>query len=213
MFEQEYLERIYQMLKNLVDAIKRLSGNPDEDDESNDKYQTVPMTDEDWELVAFHEIGHAIVGRVVYKNAIIEEIDLGEIKGGYKGCNIITSKNNMLKKSDFLDEIAFLLGGMCAEDLVYGEHSAGCYGDLQEAKKTIKYMLNDCGMGKRLTYSEDYTEVIDEEMEEIFQKQRAIAEKVLKENVYMLYEMQKELVAARKFNKEKINQLFDKFGI
>ena len=119
----------------------------------------------------------------------------------------------MLKKSDFLDEIAFLLGGMSAEDLVYGEHSAGCYGDLVEAKKTIKYMLNDCGMGKRLSYSEDYTELIDEEMELILQQQLTRAKKVIKDNSDVLVCMQKELVAKRKLSQEQINQLFEGFGI
>jgi len=207
-------KKLWKQFERLVNAIEQLKNVPEITVKvKKDSVAEIEMTKADWATIAYHEIGHAIVTQVLAKNVVIQYIQLGETDTGEKGYNCINQKNHIRKKSDFLDEIAIMLGGLVAEEIMYGQHSDGCYEDLADAKDHISYMLKDCAMGKKLSYTEDYLEDFYVEMEEILQQQKARAEKAINANLKALKGMQKALLKYRKLEQKEVYKLFEKYGV
>ena len=207
-------KKLWKQFERLVSAIEQLKNETDINVKiKKDSVAEIEMTKSDLELVAYHEIGHAIVTQVLAKNVVIQYIQLGETDTGEKGYNSINEKNQIRKKSDFLDEIATMLGGMVAEDIIYGQHSNGCCEDLADAKNQISYMLGECAMGKKLSYNEDYLDDFYVEMEEILQEQKARAEKAIKDNLKALKGMQKALIKNKTLEQKQVYKLFEKYGV
>ncbi|MFV0255354.1 MAG: ATP-dependent zinc metalloprotease FtsH [Erysipelotrichaceae bacterium] len=98
-------------------------------------------------LVAYHEVGHAVVGLLNENAKDIEKITIipRGVAGGY---TLFTPKTerNILTKTDLTAQIASYLGGRVAEEVVFNEISTGAYSDLQEATKIAREMVMTYGM-------------------------------------------------------------------
>ncbi|MEM7113253.1 MAG: ATP-dependent zinc metalloprotease FtsH [Chloroflexota bacterium] len=158
------------------------------------------MSEEDKELVAYHEAGHAVVSFFLPNTDPIQKITIVP-RGRAGGYVMPLPADRFVHTEDFiLDRIAMGLGGRAAEEVFFGRVTTGASSDLQQATRSAKAMVTQYGMSDKLglpiygegsadpflgryygggasrDYSEDAAKVIDEEVKRILgdQYRRAI---------------------------------------
>ncbi len=157
------------------------------------------------EIIAYHEAGHALVGHVLpkadppYKISIVSR----GMAGGFTRF-LPEEDRHLYSKSQFEEMLAATLGGMVAEELVFGEGTTGPQDDLERATRLARQMVTQWGMSERLgprtfgrkeemvflgreiseqrNYSEKVAEEIDDEVREIVDRAYDTSRKVLTEN-------------------------------
>ena len=103
------------------------------------------------ERVAYHEVGHAIVGALltdepVHKISIIPR-GIGAL--GYT-LQLPTEDRYLMTKTELLNKIAVLLGGRAAEEVFFGDISTGAQNDLEKATDTARKMVTMYGMSEKI---------------------------------------------------------------
>ena len=126
-------------MEDLDEAIDRVMMGPAK---KSKKYNEM-----DKRLVSYHEAGHAVIGLKLEDAEKVQKVTIiprGEA-GGY---NLMTPKEEKYfhRKSELLAQITGLLGGRTAEDLVFGEVSAGAINDIEQLTKLAKNMVRVYGM-------------------------------------------------------------------
>jgi cell division protease FtsH len=101
-------------------------------------------------LIAYHEVGHAIVGSVLENHDEVEKITLIP-RGGSKRFNMVYSRrrsNCLVSRSQLLARIITTLGGRVAEQVVFGdpEVTTGASNDLQQVTNIARQMVTRYGM-------------------------------------------------------------------
>ena len=100
-------------------------------------------------LIAYHEVGHAIVGSLLENHDDVDKITIVP-RGGAKGLTWFTPKEEqtLLSRSYLLSKIASLLGGRIIEKVVFGEPeiTTGASNDLQQATTMARQMVTRYGM-------------------------------------------------------------------
>lgn len=104
-------------------------------------------TEKDKMLVSYHEAGHAVIGLKLEDADMVQKVTIiprGEA-GGY---NLMTPREEKYfhRKSEFIARITGLLGGRTAEEIVFGEVSAGAVNDIEQLTKIAKNMVRVYGM-------------------------------------------------------------------
>ena len=137
----------------------------------------------------------------------------------------------MRTKSEFMNDLAVLLAGYCAEQLKFGEISTGAANDLEKASQLARKMVTKFGMsklgpisfGKRETlefigyeqeternYSDKVATLIDQETENFIKNAQNTALHLLKKNRHLLEKIAKVLIAKETIEKEEFEQLIAK---
>jgi cell division protease FtsH len=109
------------------------------------------ITDEEKEIIAHHEIGHALVAEFSNGADKVEKISIvprGMAALGYT-MQMPTEDRYLMRKSELMAKIASLLGGRAAEQIVFGEVSTGAQNDLQRASEIARAMVTDFGMSEK----------------------------------------------------------------
>jgi cell division protease FtsH len=157
------------------------------------------------EIIAYHEGGHALVGYLLpnadppYKISIVAR----GMAGGFTRF-LPEEDRHLYSRSQFQDMLAAMLGGLVAEEMVFGESTTGPQDDLDRATRLARQMVTQWGMSERLgprtfgrkeemiflgreiseqrNYSEKVAEEIDEEVRQIMDRAYHTAKKVLTDN-------------------------------
>ncbi|MFY9940587.1 MAG: AAA family ATPase, partial [Desulfobacterales bacterium] len=156
------------------------------------------------EIVAYHEMGHAIVAQKLPGTDPVRKITIiprGIAALGYT-MQVPTEDRFLMKKTELLNRIATLLGGRAAEAIIFEDISTGAHNDLSRATDIARSMVKEYGMSERAgqvyfarekrnqflnvpgfsgseEYSETTAEMIDEEVRDIIQQQYAVALEIL----------------------------------
>jgi cell division protease FtsH len=156
------------------------------------------------EIVAYHEIGHALVALSLPGSDPVHKITIiprGIAALGYT-LQVPTEDRFLMKKTELMNRIAALLGGRAAESIVFGDVSTGAHNDLSKATDIARSMVKEYGMSEKvgqvyfarekqsrylnvpdmqgaMDYSQKTAEVIDEEVREIISRQYAVAVRIL----------------------------------
>ncbi len=194
--------------------------------------RSMVMSEEEKKLTAYHEAGHAIVGRLmpshdpVYKVTIIP-------RGKALGVTMFLPEADRLSYSKELleSQICSLFGGRIAEELIFGKDhvTTGASNDIERATELSRNMVTKWGLSERLgplTYSEEDGEVflghsiaqhkaisdetahvIDEEIRSIIDRNYDRAEKMLKKNVKKLHAMADALIKYETIDSDQINDI------
>jgi cell division protease FtsH len=192
------------------------------------------MSEEEKRLTAYHESGHAIVGRKmpghdpVYKVTIIP-------RGRALGLTMFLPEEDRLSYSRrYLEsQLCSLFGGRIAEQLVFGEEAVttGASNDIQRATEIARNMVTKWGLSEKLgplSYGEDEGEVflghsvtkhkgisdetahvIDEEVRHIVDRNYSKAEKILKDNLDKLHIMAEALIKYETLESSQIDDIMD----
>ncbi|MGQ9699226.1 MAG: ATP-dependent zinc metalloprotease FtsH, partial [Armatimonadota bacterium] len=163
------------------------------------------ISDHEREVVAYHEVGHAIVGELLPNGDPVHKISILPTKMAL-GYTMRLPKDDkyLVSRSKLLDDIAARLAGRVAEEMVFQEVWTGAHEDLEEATELARRMVCEFGMSDRLgplalgrrhsnpflgrdimedrNYSEEVAKAIDEEVKAIVNKAYSRAKEILTEN-------------------------------
>jgi cell division protease FtsH len=117
------------------------------------------LSEKERDIVAHHEMGHALVATSVTHADPVHKITIIPRGVGALGMTyqLPTEERFLMTRSELEDRIAVLLGGRVAEELVYGEISTGAHNDLERATEMARLMVTKYGMSERMglaTYGE-----------------------------------------------------------
>jgi cell division protease FtsH len=110
------------------------------------------LNDKEKKIVAYHEVGHALVGTVMPGGGKVAKISIvprGMAALGYT-LQMPTEDRFLMDESELRDQIATLLGGRAAEEIVFGSITTGAANDLQRATDLAERMVTTYGMSKVL---------------------------------------------------------------
>jgi cell division protease FtsH len=110
------------------------------------------LSDKEKKIVAYHEVGHALVGAVMPGGGQVAKISIvprGMAALGYT-LQMPTEDRFLLNESELRDQIATLLGGRAAEEIVFDSITTGAANDLQRATDLAEQMVTTYGMSKVL---------------------------------------------------------------
>lgn len=210
-------------MEDLDEAIDRVMMGPAK---KSKKYNEM-----DKRLVSYHEAGHAVIGLKLEDAEKVQKVTIiprGEA-GGY---NLMTPKEEKYfhRKSELLAQITGLLGGRTAEDLVFGEVSAGAINDIEQLTKLAKNMVRVYGMsslgpiqyadpqgnvflGRDYTqggsYSEGVAGEIDKEVRKIVNECEKECRQILTENRHLLDLIAENLYEHETLTNEEITNLMN----
>lgn len=180
------------------------------------------------EIAAFHEAGHAIVSAFLKEAEPVRKISIIP-RGLAAGYTLKTpaEERKIKTKSEFLAEMAVLLGGYCAEKIKFGEITTGAGNDLEKAtdlakKLVMEYGMSDLGpisFGKKeeLTFlgreeiyrdfSEEVAKKIDREIEKFVKNAENRAREILTKKKNLLEKVAKRLIEKETIEKEEFEEL------
>ena len=185
------------------------------------------------EIVAHHEMGHAIVAMSLPGTDPVQKISIvprGIAALGYT-MQVPTDDRFLMRKTELLNKIASLLGGRAAEEIVFGDISTGAHNDLSRATDIAKSMIKEYGMSSSLgqvylahdrrsqyldlglqeagDYSELTSQAIDGEIRQIITGQYKVASDILKEKRDTLVKGARLLLEKEKIDRGEIEALME----
>lgn len=192
------------------------------------------VTERDKRITAYHESGHAIVAKLSKNCDSVHEVSIIP-RGMAAGYTITLPDNddNHYTKQKLLDQIAMMLGGRAAEEIVIKDVSAGASNDIQRASKIARKMVTEWGMSDaignlylgsseevfigrdyqtQLNYSDEMAAKIDKEIKSIIDTQYEKALSILKENRAVMDKMVKLLYEKETIYENEIDALFEADG-
>ncbi|HEV8296852.1 MAG TPA: ATP-dependent zinc metalloprotease FtsH, partial [Acidimicrobiales bacterium] len=128
---------------DLADAIDRVIAGPER--------KTRVMSDKEKRVTAYHEAGHALVGHVLPNTDEIHKVSI-IARGRALGwtLSLPTEDRYTRTRSELRDELAFLLGGRTAEELIFGDPTTGAANDIERATEIARAMVTEFGMSESL---------------------------------------------------------------
>lgn len=186
------------------------------------------LTKEEKEIAAYHEAGHAIVSAFLKKAEPVRKISIipRGLAAGYT-LKTPTEERKIKTKSEFLAEMAVLLGGYCGEKIKFGEISTGAANDLERATELAKKLVMVYGMsslgpitfGRKeeliflrkeeilRDFSEEVAKKIDKEIEKFVKNAENKAKEILIKKKNLLEKVAKKLIEKETIEKEEFEQL------
>jgi len=107
------------------------------------------ISDKEKEIVAYHEVGHAILSKVLPKADSVHKISIlpRGMALGYT-LQLPQEDKHLMSKSEAVDQITVLMGGRSAEEIIFNEITSGAQNDLERATDLAKKMVCEFGMSK-----------------------------------------------------------------
>jgi cell division protease FtsH len=181
------------------------------------------------EISAYHEVGHALVSSLLEETSPVRKISIISrgSAGGYT-LKMPREEKKIMTKSEFVSEIAVLLGGYSAEKLKYGEITSGSSNDLEKASSLARKLVKEYGMsclgptafgkkddfvflGREISdksnYSEKIAAKIDEEVAKIIKEAESKATEILTKNKNLLNKITAVLIEKETIEKEEFDSL------
>ena len=180
-------------------------------------------------IAAFHEAGHALVSASLPETEPIRKISIVArgMAAGYT-IKMPTEDRKIRTKSEFLAEIATLLGGYCAENLKFNEITTGAANDLEKASQLARKLVKEYGMsslgpvffgekeemiflgkelGEQRNYSERVASQIDQEVMRFIKDAENTAKRLLSKNKKMLEKIAETLIEKETIEREEFEEL------
>ncbi|NEQ40275.1 MAG: ATP-dependent zinc metalloprotease FtsH [Okeania sp. SIO3I5] len=217
--KREYVEQ-----QDFAEAIERVIGGLER--------KSRVLSDREKKIVAYHEVGHALVGALMPGSSKVEKISIvprGMAALGYT-LQLPTEDRFLRDEEEIKGQIATLLGGRAAEEIVFGNITTGAVDDLQKATFFAEKMLTIYGMSKvlgNLVYewrgqesflgnnggnprrfvSTKTQEAIDNELKEIVEKSYQQALDILNHNRDLLENISQQILEKEVIEGEDLNEL------
>ena len=173
------------------------------------------LTDKEKRIVAYHEIGHALVAAKQTNSAPVQKITIVPRTSGALGYTMqVEEEGNhyLMSKEEMENKIATLTGGRAAEEIAFGSVTTGASNDIEQATKFARAMITRYGMNEEfdmvamesvsnqylggdssLTCSMETQTLIDQKVVQLVKEQHQKAKKILEDNVMKLHEIAKFL--------------------
>ena len=108
------------------------------------------LTDQEKKIVAYHEIGHALIAAMQTNSAPVQKITIIPRTSGALGYTLQVENNDhyLMNKQELENKIATFTGGRAAEELVFGSITTGAANDIEQATKLARAMITRYGMSE-----------------------------------------------------------------
>ncbi|MFI9275043.1 ATP-dependent zinc metalloprotease FtsH [Kitasatospora sp. NPDC052896] len=207
----------------LDEAIDRVVAGPQK--------RTRIMSDKEKKITAYHEGGHALVAAASPNADPVHKITILS-RGRALGYTMVLPDEDKYSttRNEMLDQLAYMLGGRAAEELVFHDPTTGASNDIEKATATARAMVTQYGMTERLgaikfgtdnsepflgremghqrDYSEEVAGLVDEEVKKLIENAHNEAWEILVENRDVLDNLVLELLEKETLNKEQIAEIF-----
>ncbi len=183
------------------------------------------LSDEERHIVAYHEIGHALVAALQSHSAPVQKITIIPRTSGALGYTMQVEQGDkyLMTKEELENRIATLTGGRAAEEVVFGSITTGASNDIEQATKVARAMITQYGMSETfdmvametvnnqylggdssLNCSADTQKEIDLEVSALVKREHQKARKLLEDNRQKLDELsaylyEKETITGEEF--------------
>ena len=197
-------------MKFIEEALERVIAGP--------KRKSRVMSAHEKEIIAYHEVGHAIVAARTSKSDPVHKISILP-RGKALGYTLQLPLEDkfLMTKEEILNRVEVLVGGRVAEEIIFNEVTNGAYDDIKRATQLVHSLICEYGMSKKLgtrkygssndqvflgnsysndqkDYSESTASLIDEEIKAIIDKAYENAKKILTKEKEMLHKVSKLLL-------------------
>ena len=191
------------------------------------------LSDQEKHVVAYHEIGHALVAAMQTHSAPVQKITIIPRTSGALGytMQVDTGDKYLMTKQEIENKIATFTGGRAAEEVVFGEITTGASNDIEQATKLARAMITRYGMSEEfdmvametvtnqylggdtsLACSADMQNRIDEKVVELVKAQHEKARKILQDNRAKLDELAKYLYEKETITGEEFMKILEQGG-
>ena len=188
------------------------------------------LTDQEKKIVAYHEIGHALVAAKQTNSAPVQKITIIPRTSGALGYTLQVENDDhyLMNKQELENKIATFTGGRAAEELVFGSITTGAANDIEQATKLARAMITRYGMSEdfdmvametvtnqylggdtSLACSAETQSRIDEQVVELVRKQHEKALNILKDNRGKLDELASYLYEHETITGEEFMQILN----
>lgn len=187
------------------------------------------LSEKEKKIAAYHEAGHALVSSFMPHSEPVQKISIVSrgMAAGYT-LKLPSEERHLKTKSQFLADLATLMGGFVAERLIFKDVTTGASNDLKKATELARSLVMEYGMsrlgpmtfgkresmvflGKEITeqrdFSEEVAEKIDKEVERFIKEAEKNAEKILKEKKDLLEKVAKALMEKETIERKEFEEL------
>jgi cell division protease FtsH len=216
--------------KNLIDdaaldeAIDRVLAGPQK--------RTRVMNDHERRITAYHEGGHALVAAALPHSDPVHKVTILP-RGRALGYTMVLPDEEKYSttRNEMLDQLAYMLGGRAAEEMVFHDPTTGAANDIEKATGVARAMVTQYGMTERLgairygsdntevflgrdmghqrDYSEEIAAAIDEEVRNLIEAAHQDAYEILFDNRDVLDHLVTELLEKETLNKAAVAEIFE----
>ncbi|MFD5749135.1 ATP-dependent zinc metalloprotease FtsH [Streptomyces sp. NPDC059255] len=207
----------------LDEAIDRVVAGPQK--------RTRIMSEKEKKITAYHEGGHALVAAASPNSDPVHKITILS-RGRALGYTMVLPDEDKYSttRNEMLDQLAYMMGGRAAEELVFHDPTTGAANDIEKATATARAMVTQYGMTERLgaikfggdntepflgremahqrDYSEEVAALVDEEVKKLIETAHNEAWEILVENRDVLDNLVLALLEKETLNKEQIAEIF-----
>ena len=177
------------------------------------------MSDDERLLVAYHEMGHAIVGHMSPHCDPVERVTVipqGQALG--VTVSLPTEDRFLATRGECVERLAMMMAGRAAEELVFGEFTSGAADDLQRAATLARRMVEELGMGAATTrdsleiglpgaQTSDATDRGEAAARSLIEEAFETATRLLRDNLHLLHESAHSLVGAEALERDDLATL------
>jgi cell division protease FtsH len=210
-------------MTNLEEAIDRVTAGP--------KRKSVLLSERERKIIAYHEGGHALVGHAMPHADPVHKITIiprGRALGYTAAAP--TEDKFLVSRAELMDQLAMLLGGRAAEELVFHEPTTGAANDIDKASAIARGMITEYGMseklgarkfgsgdsepflGREMSHSRDYSEeiasAIDEEVRRLIESAHDEAWDVLVQYRDVLDSLVLQLLEHETLSRKQVLEIF-----
>ena len=195
------------------------------------KRDSMAISDEEKEVIAYHEAGHAVLAYVLDHSDPVHKVTILPSGMALGVTQQLPEEEKHIHKREYVtDSIVVALGGRIAEEIVFGHVSTGAQNDLVRITELARRMVREWGMSKRIgpmawgaqgavflgedlvhtrDYSDETARVIDEEVERILREEEIRARKILRSHRKGLNAVAEGLLAQETLDGEDVARLVD----
>ena len=196
---------------------------------AGEKRKSTVLSEHEKQVVAYHEIGHAIVAATQKGAAPVSKITIVPRTSGALGYTMQVEEDEhfLTTRKEAKDKIAVLCGGRAAEELIFGEMTTGAANDIEKATEIARNMVTQYGMsdefgmvqlgnvqnrylggGATLTCSEGTAQRVDAEVIRLVEEGHAQATQTLTRNKFKLHELARYLQRKETITGEEFMTIF-----
>ncbi len=208
--------------KDILESIEKVLMGPERKNKS--------FLEKEKKITAYHEAGHALIGHLLPNTDPIHKISIVS-RGRAAGytINLPQEDKNFHTKSEFIDELAMLMGGYAAEKIIFNDLTTGASNDLKRATELARKLITKFGMSEKLgpivfgehsdtvflgkeiheqrNYSEKVAAEIDEEVENFLNGALKTATEILEQNRDKMEKIAQKLLEVEVIEKEEFDAL------
>ncbi len=207
----------------LEEAIDRVIAGPER--------RSKVMSEEEKRLIAYHETGHALVGWALPEADPVHKVTI-VARGRSLGHTLAlpTRDKVLVRRSELVDQLAMLLGGRTAEEIIYADPTTGAANDIEKATQIARKMVMEYGMSDRLgplqygkpdgevflgrdytrraDYSDDVAAHIDEEIRRLISAAHEEARQILDTHRDAMERMVEALMERETLGRDEVAEIF-----